>query len=379
MVLGQLGYLARLWALYPVYSAALTQLFGYTMTGRQLLLMLLPTAVFGVIVYLSVSGYYAMSFADIQRDYGQATSGQMAEHLVQYVVEEDLLSLNVVASRLVDERHVTSVSVYDEKNRLIAQAGRINDDDAAYASEMSFQDAVVGSVRVGVKSAEAPTGNIILILIGLFPIYALVIWRFQDLLAGLRQLTEDTEETVLPEAATVTPVLSIAEDAPVEHCLLVVRIRSAHQMRAHFDKFYQAARIYHGIVEQTTTEELVIHFEGADAMFLGTCAGYLIRETAKLAGPNVRFGGTLSEAIRDSESTAAADRQRKAASYLASIAENELLITSGVNLVGDRVELQPFHHALVDSDDLKKVTDLSTRATLESQARELTARVAVSS
>lgn len=339
------------------------------MTGRQLTLLLLSTAAFSVIVFIVISGQYRLDMREAQTRYGEATAAQLAHHLVQYVVEKDLLSLNVVVNQMTDKAHVTSISVYDESNGLIAQAGRVAEDDAAYSSELSFQDSVVGFVRVGIKKTETGTVSTILILLGVFAAYAVVLWRYRDLVDGLKQLTEASPPEATPDieqrVPAAPPIISIAEDAPIEHCLLVIRVRPAYRMEAQFERFYQAAKLYHGIVEQTTAEELVIHFEGADATYLGLCAGYLLREICNSTTGNIRFGGVVSVIEENVE------KLRKAASYLASIADSELLLTSGESRLKGRVELQPFHHSLIDSDDLKKVITVETSTQLERQAQEI--------
>ena len=145
----------------------------------------------------------------------------------------------------------------------------------------------------------------------------------------------------------------------------MIRIKPARHLETHFDKFYQAAMLYGGIVEQTTTEELVIHFESYDAMYKATCTGLLIQQIANRVNSNISFGGTL-DLLGDEP-----DKIRKSASYLASIAEGDLIVAANDPGITDRVELQRFHHALVDSDNLSRIAGLINQELLEEQASQL--------
>ena len=82
---------------------------------------------------------------------------------------------------------------------------------------------------------------------------------------------------------------------------------------------------------------------------------------------NMSFGGTLDLAGEDS------DEHRKAASYLASIADGDLLIAGGERLLEGRAILQTFHHSLVDSEDLRRVAEIENQDQLLHHAENLAA------
>ena len=354
------------------------------MTARQLLSLLVPPAVFGAIVFFALAGRIADAESEVIEQFGSFTVSQLAQHLSQYVVEGDLLSLNVIVSQMAENDSVTSISVYNQANQLIAQAGRRTAGTVAFTSEMSFQDSTIGFVRLSVAPPNHSLTGVGTLLVLLFIAYGIALWRRKELLAGTRNLLQkapglgDIARRVLvgrdstsaghgwQEQDSEEEGQSLSDDqTPILSCILIVRVRPAHRMKQQFDRLYQAAQLYGGIVEQTTTEELVIHFESQDAVYEASCVGLLIREIIRRAGGNIRFGGTVTTLEGDP------DKKRKAASYLASITESDLLIAQGEHLLTARADLQSFHHALVDSRELKRIVSVDDSATLETQAGQL--------
>ncbi len=302
-----------------------------------------------------------------QASYGQSTAAQVADHLADYVIEGDVLSLNVISSRLTREASLAFVAVYDDSNRLIAQSGKASRGTETYAADITFQDSLVGGVRVAVTHSDYAPAPIITGFIMTFLVYiAVVVWfsanlenwllRASPTLKADREAdSEDETEDHLPEP----------DYGPTQECILVIRIRPARHLDKHFDKFYQAAMLYGGIVEQTTTEELVIHFESHDALYMATCTGLLIQQIANRVSSHISFGGTLDLLGEEPE------KIRKSASYLASIAEGDLIVAANDPTITDRVELQSFRHALVDSDRLSRISGLINQDLLNAQANEL--------
>ncbi|MBT4162559.1 MAG: hypothetical protein HOC70_12365 [Gammaproteobacteria bacterium] len=333
-------------------------------TSRLLLLLVVPPLLVGILVFTILSAEFSHRSADQQQRYGKATADQLSGFLAQYVVEGDVLSLNVVTAELINGGQVHFVAVYDDTNTLIAQSGRDNNRFTSFTSDITFQDSVVGFVRVAIPKTQSAS-RWWLSVPGTVLLFALaIVWRKPDLVT-LWLYPKVAEETQREEQ----PDIAIDETNPegFEECILVVRVRPAHYLERYFDKFFSAAELYRGIVEQTTPEELVIHFEGPDAVFMATSTGLLIRELTELMQGNMSFGGTLDLISQEPEKT------RKAASYLASIAEGDLIMAGGEALVQDRVELQTFHHSLVDSQDLRRITQVPNQTILVDQAKQLVA------
>ena len=147
--------------------------------------------------------------------------------------------------------------------------------------------------------------------------------------------------------------------------MLVVRIRPSHHLARHFDRFFSAAEKFNGIVEQTTPEELVIHFDRDNPMYEAASAGLLIRQLTETLQGNMTFGGTIDIASGDS------NEQRKAASYLASISEGDLLVVNGESLLADRATLQTFHHPMVAYGDLQRILEIDHQQQLKQDAEAI--------
>ncbi len=335
---------------------------------RLLLLLVTPPLLAASLVYLATTYEFTRLLDGQQRFHGEAIADQTAELVTQYVVDGDMLSLNVMIRRLADNEQIEFAAIYDDDNQLILQAGREHKGQMSFTKELTFQDSTVGRIRLTVRPVVAASfWRLPLAAFTLFA-YALVVLRYAPQIRGWlaeAPLEREARKEREDEPAASFPLQP--EPSPAAACMLTTRIRPAHYLEMHFDKFYQAADLHLGIVEQTTPEELVIHFEGIDAIFRAACTGLLIRQVAGMVAGNIGFGGILSiVTARDNP-----DEARKAASYLASIADGDLLVVGGASLPDERLGMQPFHHALVDSQGLMKLSGLRGHDTLGEQARQL--------
>ena len=331
--------------------------------NRLFTIMILLPAITAVIV---ASGFYQHLQFQLQQEqssYGHSVSRLMASQLAQSVVDDDIVSLNVLVTQLTTNEPIEFIAVYDDSNQLLVQSGRERAGAGSYSSEITFQDSLVGFVTVSVSHVSFSGLTVIAILLALASAYVIAVWR---LLPGMHQWLDGTELPEQPEAETESNLAPEPEGA-IQQCFLVIRIRPARHMSSHFEKFYQAAKLYGGVVEQTTGEELLVHFDGPDALFMAACAGLLIRQIAERLSQHITFGGTLDMVGEEPE------KMRKAASYLASISEGDLLVAGGEDLIADRVDLQSFHHALIDSEDLVKISALNNQDLLNAQADQLAA------
>ncbi len=326
------------------------------------LLVVIPLLA-GGLVFLSISQFQARLVEVEQSRFGQSSARQLAAQVAGYVVEDKLLSLNVIVAQLTRDEPLQFVAIYDESNQLIAQSGKEERTNTSYTAEVTFQDSLVGRVRVTVSHAATNLHWLGWVLFVIAMVYSVLVWRFTTPI--INWINHDTRAGSIERQGTDAPLQ--ADDGSTEECILVVRIRPAQRLDQHFDKFFKAANLYGGIVEQTTPEELVIHFDSPDAMYMATCSGLLIQKIADIVDGKIAFGGTLDLLNEEPEKT------RKAASYLASIAEGNLIAAHEFSLLSERVELQPFHHALVDSKSLLRIVELNNPDLLNYQASQLAA------
>jgi hypothetical protein len=329
---------------------------------RRLAALLVSFPLFaGWLVFFAITQYQGSVIELEQSKFGESSARQLAVQVASFVVEDNLLSLNVIVAQLTRNEPLQFVAIYDESNYLIAQSGKEEPTNASYTAEVTFQDSLVGRVRVTVSHAETNIQLLGWLLLVLAAGYSFVVWRFTTSI--LSWINHETQSKPVHTKAIRTPPQT--DHGLTEECILVVRVRPARHLEQHFDKFFKAANLHGGIVEQTTPEELVIHFDSPDAMYMATCSGLLIQKiTTKVKG-KIAFGGTLDLLNEEPE------KIRKAASYLASIAEGNLIAAHCYSSLSDRVELHSFHHALMDSKGLLRVAGLVNTKLLNNQANRL--------
>lgn len=310
-----------------------------------------------------VYNYFADVLREQTRQYGEATAAQVADHLTDYVVAGDLLSLNVLVSRLQTSGHISSLAVYDADGDLLAQAGKSEKNGPSFSRELSFQDAMVGRVTLMVADTPRPQTlplAVTLVTLSLLLLFGFLIWRYADFIYHW-----------LPATAMPNEHREQEKKPASEACILVIKVRPSNSLARYQERFVQAARLYQGESEHTNGDELVFVFRGEDAVFLSVCAGLLIKQLAAYAKLNITFGGAI-DLVGES-----AGKTKKHLAYLASIAEGQLLIANKPrvsNHVQRQIRLQPFHHSLVDSDDVFEVSSLVNQELLNSQAQQLTSK-----
>lgn len=321
--------------------------------------------IIGLSVFFILSTDFSHRSKEQQRQYGEATAAQLSDFLAAYVMADDILSLNVITARISDRDQVISIAVFDDTDRMLAQSGRPSLAGTTFSSEITFQDSVIGYVRVTVP--DTPVANQILLLIPVLLMGGILIlgWFRSDLIIAWLNPLPSEESDALPTGGSDSQLASAETVATGPECFLVIRIRPAHHLARHFDRFFSAASRFTGIVEQTTREELVIHFNEGQGMYAAATTGLLIRRLSEILQGNMSFGGTL-DIVGDDP-----DEHRKAASYLASIAEGDLLIAGGESFLADRATLQTFHHPMVDSADLRRVVEVEDQEQLMQQAESL--------
>ena len=326
------------------------------------LLILPPFIASSIILFASVLQQKNI-FEREQSLFGQSSAKQVARQIGNDLIENNLLSLQVILTRLSRDEPIGLVAVYDENDKLIAQSGEEGETDVSYESEVTFQDSLIGRVRITLSHSQPNTIFLAWTLLLIAASHSIFVWKFFD---SITLWIEKGKKTNTVSDKNIEP-LNETDKEPTSDCILVVRIRPARQLEKHFDKFFKAANLHGGIVEQTTPEELVIHFESRAAMYMATYSGLLIQKVANKLKDKITFGAFLDLVSEEPE------KMRKAASYLASLSEGHLIAQNRFLKLSDRVGLQSFHHPLIDSEGLLKVEGLSNPDLLNHQANQLAA------
>tara|TARA_B000000557_G_scaffold231522_1_gene204898 strand:+ start:147 stop:569 length:423 start_codon:yes stop_codon:yes gene_type:complete len=136
-------------------------------------------------------------------------------------------------------------------------------------------------------------------------------------------------------------------------------------MERYFQSFYQAAQTYQGRVEQTMKEEIIISFTGNRSTYDAARTGLLIKSVISKLDKSISFGGAISAV--DEEDL----EGRKSTSYLALIAADRLLLDNSAQPDIENLVLQPFRHALFDSESIYSILNVEDDLSLEEISSQL--------
>ena len=341
---------------------------------RLLILLILPVALVSATIYLGQVLYFDKIVKKQSEIYAVSAASRIADHLARFVIEEDLLSLNVLVARIATGAPITSLAVYDSQHRLVAQVGRVQRRERTFTQEITFQDSMVGHITLTLNSATT-SSTAVPVSIALFVMcYAFILWRnsndillwvnkaskpkaLEDANLSSQRILSDHQEQNIPEP-----------DSMVSY-ILVVKIRPTRYVKAHQKVLNAAVSMYEGTLDHATTEELVAQFDTNDALFKAICCGLLLRKLMHMLPGQKTFGGAINSIDLVSEGGSATNR--KNASYLASIAEGALLVCpsdSEIEQLTFRVSLEQYHHSLIDREDLLLVVATANQVSINAQA-----------
>lgn len=310
---------------------------------------------------------------------GQAIADQLAISLADHLVNEDLLSLNVVLSELRVRGNFDFASAYSADNRLLAQSGRRkeNGNQITFTRDVTFQNATVGYVQIGFERETlygSPT-RLMLISFALFSgaagLCVLLIFRYRT---RIRAWLDDTttamsppiDDTVIDDAEINTQVTEIKTV-----CVLALRIKPRRLTANYRDPIAKALSLYGGVITDSEGDDISAVFSAQDQVFQAICGGLLVRSMIDRIGPPLTFNAGIHSAPANDFTVA-----QKHASYLASISENWLLTSERIyDEVSDNntVLMQEFRSSLTPDGEVYSVVSLTTpnQALIDKQAERL--------
>lgn len=313
------------------------------------------------------------------RHFATAVVHQIAQTVTDPLMQEDALSLNVILGDLVQQGDVNFASVYSADNHLMAQAGRRTDSLELFSADVTFQNTSAGYVRVGLDRQDLRgTGTAILALgfacfAGLSLAAGLLIWFYGDLVyvwlsasgAARKSPIEETEESI-PDSP---------EPTPATQTLLVVKVRPARQLDAHFERITQAISLYGGDAEVTDGDDLVIVFRRSEQLLKSACTAFLIAALMERARGNITVKSGM-HVFRTGDDPADIEKARKHTTYLASIAEGGVLASRHLFEMAQPdagIGLEPFHSSLTPDGEVYALKLLGTgnRGLIARQADQL--------
>jgi uncharacterized membrane protein affecting hemolysin expression len=360
--------------------------------SRATLLVLLPVLLSALASIWLTTQHMQTSLDRQGQHFGNSVADQLSQSLKDYLVNEDILSLNVVLNQLVAQGNFDFASIYSADNRLLAQAGRAPSTDSArmFTRDITWQSASIGYLQIGLGSQaiDEPALNTLILILCLHLLIGaatgLTVWFYSDLIylwialpAGRSQppsdsLSDDTDH-IVAEARPQFAGVSGAETQVV----MVAKLLPARLLPEHIQRIAKALSLYGGELAPLEGDNMVINFSRNDAIYQAICSGLLLIEMFRVIDAPIRLNVALdmgSDATIDAVNTPG--NARKHASYLASMADNKLLVSVQVFKqinTSKRCVIQPYQSALSPDGQVFEVEGLDTdqQRLIHNQARQL--------
>jgi uncharacterized membrane protein affecting hemolysin expression len=364
--------------------------------SRATLLVLLPVLLSALASIWLTTQHMQTSLDRQGQHFGNSVADQLSQSLKDYLVNEDILSLNVVLNKLVAQGNFDFASIYSADNRLLAQAGRAPSTDSArlFTRDITWQSASVGYLQIGLGSQaiDEPVLNTLILILCLHLLIGaatgLSVWFYSDLIylwialpAGRSQppsqsLRDDTDPLVT-EPRPQSPAAKGAETQVATPVVMVAKLLPARLLPEHIQRIGKALSLYGGELAPLEGDNMVINFSRDDAIYQAICSGLLLLEMFRVIDAPISLNVALEmgrDATIDAVNTPG--NARKHASYLASMADNKLLVSVQVFKqinTSKRCVIQPYQSALSPDGQVFEVEGLDTdhQRLIHSQARQL--------
>ncbi|MCB1644150.1 MAG: hypothetical protein KDI36_01790 [Pseudomonadales bacterium] len=358
-------------------------------------MVLLPVVLSALVSTGLITSYAQTQLERQATEMGEAVAAQLATSLATYLVNNDVLSLNVVLTDLVGQGHFSQVSVFSADDRLIAQVGKRQTDptDKVFSRDITLQKVSAGYLRIVLDQGPLTdaTTRIVTMVIGWHLLLLLLVgmasWFYLDFIQLWIRLPAAASTT---RSAAASPVADTHEASPAadrqtedalsapepsqDYSLLLIKIQPGRRLAEHRRRLEQAVTLYQGSVEAADTDTMRLAFFDAGHETHAVFTGLLILEMFRLISQpiTVKSALTVLPVPRQDEPAAqgkgpAAGGQEDTArlikqlSYLASISDNQLLVTRSFRSqlqTGTGILLQPFHSSLAPEGEVFQVTAL---------------------
>jgi uncharacterized membrane protein affecting hemolysin expression len=310
-------------------------------------------------ITLSVTLLSSLLLRDLENQangFGQTSADLLAVSCQEYLLTNDLLSLNVLLSELVGEGYFNHASIYSADNRLLAESGTPDwSGDQVYTAEIHYQDSIAGHLRLTLSQTERSKASartlttIVFCNLLLIAIVVLLAFRWGDriwfLLEGLYN-GEGNSEIELPDPATETDHQSQVSDTDYRFSILVIRFKPARVARILKPSIVQAISLYNGEIIHQKDDEVTVYFGAKDDhCFQAICTLLVIRCLADGHAPGLALGA----GIHCGSNPEKQDLIKKQAIYLASLGYGNLLTSATVfhdQQIRDRVKVTEYHSSL---------------------------------
>lgn len=362
---------------------------------RATLLVLLPVLLSALASIWLTTQHMQTSLNHQGEHFGNSVADQLSQSLTDYLVNEDILSLNVVLNQLVAQGNFDFASIYSADNRLLAQAGRTPSADSArmFTRDITWQNASMGYLQIGLGSQaiDEPVHKTLLLILCLHLLIGMLtglsVWFYGDLIYLWIALPAERSQATRPDLwrdihstdAEQPPLIStIAESAThvAKPIVMVAKLLPARLLPDHIQRIKKALSLYGGELAPLESDNMVITFSRDDATYQAICSALLLLEMFRIIDSPIRLNVALDIASQPSDRTVNALKDaRKHSSYLASMADNKLLVSVQVfNQIDtpERYVVHPYQSALSPDGQVfeVKALDVDHQRLIQSQAKQ---------
>ncbi len=342
---------------------------------RAILILVIPTLLICAAVTAYAAATAATGLARSEADFGQAIVDQLALTTVDYLVNEDVLSLNIMMRDLLAKGYFNFAAIHDDDRHLIAQVGR-SGEGPTFIQDITFQNTVVGHLRVQLDAPESVITGIVslaaFLTLTTLTILGGAVWFYGDLffiwITGERT-HQGSEDSAQPTRKGLPVVAMPGGGSPHrDTCWMTIKLKPERLVEAHRSRFAAACQLYGGKLVHRV-DDMTVTFATGEHVHNSIRCALLIRTLAERLPGNINFRAGID--IGEDDVTVP-----KHSAYLASVSDSELLVSRRVRqrallLPSSYLELSEYHHSLIAGGEVFSVAIRSDHPLIDQQATHL--------
>ncbi|MBV1876222.1 MAG: hypothetical protein KUG79_01140 [Pseudomonadales bacterium] len=371
---------------------------------RVLVIICLPLIASGILSTAIINSYGTTQLKSQSEQFGQTISDHVAISAAAHLFNRDILGLNVLLSNLITSEHFNAASVYDNDKNLLAQVGKKvakvgsqKQPDPTFTQQITFQNVSVGYVQISFDQRASQQQLHITLYYSLIIHVLLIIsigllgWFYGDLFyiwtlqAGAKSPRQIDRQSSANESQAITTNKNPIKKDPVASVInagtttiMRIKVSPRRLLPSYLEQLKQACMLHSGQLETTLPEikqgkDILVCFRQTDQLLQASCAGLLLLEIFSKSNSKATVAIGIHWVL-DQKDKIHFEQATKHASYLASISQNQLLISRAVhdhiNLL-EQYDSQAFHSSLVRDGEVYWLKTLNNAELIRNQAKTL--------
>ena len=350
---------------------------------RLFVLAIIPLILSAAVMSTLVAVSTEQRLAAQSNHFAKTVTAYLAMTTAKHLINNDLLGINILLTRLQEDGALDFASVYGTDNQLIAQVGQQSPTATAVISrEVTFQDTAAGYIQVGFNDQTITQYQTY--LVGLVLLFHLAVALF---LAGLIFFAGDFVAVWIFNTPNKTPGTKAdldheepaeGEDASPQQemdggaAILVIKLRPVRLLDKHKAKLSQAVSLHGGKLADHG-DDLIVQFQGKQGIFKASCAALLLLTLIRHLGPPLKLKLGIHW-LDDMADDLALEKASKHTSYLASISEQMVLVSRAFEeQLSDQTDIgyEPYLSSLTPDGEVFLISRVKNQALIDSQALQL--------